>query len=50
MGIIIILSVIYCIKMLIKANQIHAGFPNMHALSSIVILRLYIKRNKNYRS
>ena len=45
-----IFSVIFCMKMLIKVNQIRAGSLNMHALSSIVISRLYIKYNKSYRS
>ena len=45
-----IFSAIYCMKMWIKLNQIHALFLNTHALSSIVISRLYIRYNKSYRS
>ena len=43
-------SVIYCMKMLIKVNQILTVFFNIHLLCLIVISRLYIKYNKSYRS
>ena len=45
-----IIIVVYCMKMLIKVNQIHTGSSNMHALSSTVISRLYIKYSKSYRN
>ena len=45
-----IFSVIYCMKMLIKVNEIHTVSSSMHVISSIAILRLYIKQNKSYRS
>ena len=45
-----ICSVIYCMKMLIKAHQIHTVSSNMHVLSSVVLSRLYIKYNKSYNS
>ena len=38
-----IFSVIYCMKMLIKVNQIYTVSFIMHVFSSIVILRLYMK-------
>ena len=45
-----VFSVIYCMKMLIKVNQIRTVSSNVHVLSSIVITKLYIKYNKSYRS
>ena len=41
-----IFSVIYYTKVSIKVNQIRTVSSNMHVLSSIVILRLYIKYKK----
>ena len=43
-------SVIYCMKMLIKVNQIDTVSFHMHTFCSIVISRLYIEYNKNYKS
>ena len=43
-------SVIYCMKMLIKVNQIHAVSFTIHVLFSIAISRLHIKYNKSYKS
>ena len=40
-------SVSYCMKMVIKVNQIHSV---SYVLFSIVLLRFYIKYNKSYRS
>ena len=47
-----IFNVLSCIKMLIKVNQIYTVSCNMHARSSVVVSRLYIKYtdNKSYRS
>ena len=45
-----IFNVIYCIKMLIKVNQIYTVSFNIPVLSLIVILRLYIECNKSYGS
>ena len=42
-----IFSVMHCMTMLIKENQIHTVSFNMHLLSSVLISRLCIKCNKS---